>query len=89
MTDTKVNLYRYYPPRRHTDMVVTDNQILKLWSAKRDSYDITLQTGIPEHEVVSRLWRIREGHRVNAEWNFDRLQSSPACVPLKDDAGDG
>lgn len=73
MSDIKINPYRYYPPRRHTDRVVTDDELLFRWRAGLDTYAIALQVGIPESEVANRLPHIREERRKIAEWNIDVL----------------
>jgi hypothetical protein len=61
----QINPYRYYPPHTPTQYgkQFSDGHLWLLWKAGRDSYDIALQTGVPESEVVSRLWRYREARK--------------------------
>ncbi len=40
------------------DYAVTDQQILALWCAGRDTFDIARATGVPESAVSGRLPRI-------------------------------
>jgi DNA-binding CsgD family transcriptional regulator len=60
------NVYRYYPPRLDreiTDLTRVDERIAALWKAKRDTYAIALQLGIPEHQVANRLAQLRDAER--------------------------
>jgi hypothetical protein len=56
-----VEPYRYYPPTlpRQIDCA-HEGAILMLWNMKRDTYAISLQLGIPEHQVANVLARIRD-----------------------------
>lgn len=42
---------------------VSDDALLALWSAGRDTYDIALAVGLPEAVVANRLPHIRERRR--------------------------
>jgi hypothetical protein len=60
------NVYRYYPPRldrAFNDPAAVDARIMALWKAKRDTYAIALQLGIPEHQVANRLAQLRDAER--------------------------
>lgn len=46
--DTPANPYRYYPPTLPKGVNVNEARILQLWDARRDTYDIAMQTGAPE-----------------------------------------
>ena len=46
------------------DPVATDQQILALWCAGRDTHDIARATGVPESEVANRLPRILANQRL-------------------------
>lgn len=70
------NLYRYYAPR--VPRLIgndADAHILALWKAKRDTYAIALQLGIPEHQVANRLAVLRD-------------QSVASCVSGKTERGE-
>jgi len=61
--DTRVNPYRYYPPTLPRFDAVSDARILQLWDSKRDTYDIALQTGIPEPQIEMLLHRALDTRR--------------------------
>lgn len=61
-----MNVYRYYPPRldrSFNEPAAVDARIASLWKAKRDTYAIALQLGIPEHQVANRLAQLRDAGR--------------------------
>lgn len=49
----------------------TDGEILILWRAGKDTYDIAKQLWVPEHHVASRLPHILERDRQDQEWDID------------------
>lgn len=63
MTDTPANPYRYYPPTLPRPGVISEAKILQLWDSKRDTYDIAMQTGIPEPQIEMLLHRALETRR--------------------------
>lgn len=68
MKDVPANPYRYYPPtlgRRFNpaDEQTVDTLVLQLWDRRRNTYDIALQIGVPEHDVERRLHRALEARR--------------------------
>ena len=51
----------------------SDDEILVLWRAGKDTYDIAKALWVDESHVASRLPRIRERARQDQEWNYDRI----------------
>ena len=62
------------------DPVATDQQILALWCAGRDTHDIARLTGVPESEVANRLPRIVESRR---QPNAFEISSSETKEPFR------
>ena len=61
--DVPANPYRYYPPTLPKLGVVSDARILQLWDSKRDTYDIAMQTGVPESQIEMLLHRALDARR--------------------------
>lgn len=61
--DVPANPYRYYPPTLPRAGTISDEQILRLWDAKRDTYDIAMQTGVPEAQIEMLLHRALDTRR--------------------------
>ena len=65
------------------DCSVTDQEILALWCAGRDTFDIARSTGVPESEVANRLPRILERRRQDDA--FERV-SHQTSEPFRSEA---
>lgn len=72
MTDLPTTV-RSYRTAKHLPSIIsmagpTANEVLRLWRTGVDTYDIAKALHLPEHEVSSLLWRIRDvRHRENAD----------------------
>lgn len=53
----------------------SDHEILILWRAGKDTFDIAKQLWQPEHHIAGRLPAILGRARQDQEWNFDRIAS--------------
>lgn len=56
----------------------TDGEILILWRAGKDTFDIAQQLWVPEHHIAGRLPLILQRDRQDQEWNSDRLLGATA-----------
>lgn len=66
----KGTTYRYLAPHWFPAQTVGGDEILKLWRKGRDTYDIAVQLGIPEHGVERRLHLMLESDKRDREWNW-------------------
>lgn len=58
----------------------SDDEILILWQAKKDTCEIARQLWVPEHHVANRLPHILQRSRQDQEWNFDRTQDAGSAA---------
>ena len=73
-------------PVRFIHGTPNDDEILMLWRAGKDTYDIAKQLWVDESHVASRLPRIIERARQDQEWNFDRIARSVSRETLQESA---
>lgn len=55
-------------------MTIPDDELLALWCAGFDTYEISRMAGIPESEVANRLPKIREWVRQNKDYFRDKQE---------------
>lgn len=59
--------YRRIPPLQ-IGCDFSDAELLVLWRAGLDTYEIATRLQAPEHQVERRLHAARDALRLNAEW---------------------